>query len=245
MAHRLPSRHLAVADAKLLRAVGEPRAVDGVEHPLDLGELELGVRRVGRVLLDELGEVWKVFKCGGFFLFCSRKREKFEFFVFFFFFFARASKQRRPQKPRERERVEKKNNLLTALVLHQRLEHLRLQVRVHVRGALQQRVRPLEGLLQELDGLGLAGRHVGERPAEDAVGALGVDRREHLLVVLDLLRGGGLGVREAVEGLLDALEVRNDGPDAGVDVGGVVEGRGEEVCLFVEFFFFFFFGEGG
>jgi hypothetical protein len=55
--------------------------------------------------------------------------------------------------------------------------------------------------------------------------------------VLDLLGGGRLGVAQAVERLLDALEVGDDGLDAGVDVGGVVERRGEEV--------FFFFLRGG
>jgi hypothetical protein len=122
-------------------------------------------------------------------------------------------------------------------VLDQRLEDLRPQVRVHVGGPLQQRVRALEARLEQLDGLGLACRDVLEVPGKDAVDAPGVDRREHLLPVLDLLGGGRLGVAQAVERLLDALEVGDDGLDAGVDVGGVVERRGEEV--------FFFFLRGG
>lgn len=95
VANGLPRGNFPVAfDDEFLGVVGEARALDRVEHPLDLGELELGVRGVGRVLLDELGEVcwWWVF------FFKERERES----SAFFFCRERAREERRPQKKKKK-----------------------------------------------------------------------------------------------------------------------------------------------
>lgn len=79
-------------------------------------------------------------------------------------------------------------------MLDQRLEHLRPQVRVHLGGVLEESVSGIKAIREQLASKRLAFGAIRQRATEDSIRALRVDACQDLLVMLDLFRGGRLGM---------------------------------------------------